>query len=200
MSINFNDVSSYPLSWPDSQPRTLERGFSRFASESVAVAVFMLQRELSLLGADEVKISTNIRVKADGFPSSEGVIRSRDPGAAVYFVRNRRPICIACDKYMYVEDNLKSIAKTIEAIRGIERWGSSEFLDQAFVGFTALPAPEKKRSIFEIVGLPSHAPTDLIVDAYTRLRNKLHPDAGGNHEKFVELQSAMEKFKKERGL
>jgi hypothetical protein len=62
-----------------------------------------------------------------------------DPGVAVYFELNGRSQVFACDKWDRVEDNLQAIRKTIEAIRGIERWGSSEMLNRIYKGFQALP-------------------------------------------------------------
>lgn len=58
---------------------------------------------------------------------------------AVYFTHEKEPKCFACDCFDRVEDNLQAIRKTIEALRGIERWGSSEMLNRVFKGFAALP-------------------------------------------------------------
>jgi hypothetical protein len=58
--------------------------------------------------------------------------RISDSGAAVYFTRKGRDQCIACDKWDSVRDNLHAIGKTIEALRGIDRWGTGEMVDAAF--------------------------------------------------------------------
>src|SRR3546814_19053229 len=47
----------------------------------------------------------------------------------------------ACDRWDTVRDNVRAIGKTIEAIRGIERWGASDMMERAFSAFEALPAP-----------------------------------------------------------
>ncbi len=36
-------------------------------------------------------------------------------------------------------DNIQAIRKTIEAMRGLERWGVSDMLQRTFSGFKALP-------------------------------------------------------------
>src|SRR3712207_8918795 len=42
---------------------------------------------------------------------------------------------LACDKWDRIADTIHAIAKTIEATRGIERWGSVT-TEQAFAGYT----------------------------------------------------------------
>ena len=63
-------------------------------------------------------------------------------------------MCFACDKWRDVYDNIYAIGKTIEALRGIERWGTGDMVEQAFTGFVALPSP---KSPWEILGVPSRA-------------------------------------------
>ena len=40
-----------------------------------------------------------------------------------------------------IEENARAIWKSIEALRGLERWGAKSFVDAAFRCFEALPAP-----------------------------------------------------------
>lgn len=48
-------------------------------------------------------------------------------------------MCFACEKWQDVYGNIYAIGKTIEALRGIERWGTGDMVEQAFTGFVALP-------------------------------------------------------------
>jgi len=57
----------------------------------------------------------------------------QDPGAAVYWRNGDKKLVLACDKYTSVGENLYAIGKTIEATRGIERWGAVT-AEQAFAG------------------------------------------------------------------
>ena len=41
---------------------------------------------------------------------------------------------IACDKWDSIRDNLHAVAKTIEALRGIDRWGTGEMVDAGTLG------------------------------------------------------------------
>jgi hypothetical protein len=39
-------------------------------------------------------------------------------------------MCLACDRWDKVQDNIYAIAMTIEPLRGIERWGSGSMVEQ----------------------------------------------------------------------
>lgn len=118
-----------------------------------------------------------------------------DPGVAVYFVRKGKRLCFACDKYDRVWKNMRAIQKTIEAMRGIERWGSSDMLDRAFTGFAALPAPDS-RKWWQVMGLNGSESKDTIRETYRRLARERHPDSGGSNAMMAELNSAYEEAMK----
>ena len=92
----------------------------------------------SRLGA--VTLSTNIPIRRDGQPFTR-FQRPDDPGAAIRFVLDgTAERCLACDKWLRVEDNVAAIAAHVKALRQIERWGVGS-REQAFAGYAALPAP-----------------------------------------------------------
>lgn len=135
-------IENYPLHWPAGKPRTPAHKIepSRFEPGNRPTEVANVQSELQRLGAKNVIVSTNLRLRGDGLPYA----RDRAPtdcGVAVYFDYSGGQKCFACDRWRTIEENLRAIFKSIEAIRGLERWGSKEFVDAAFTGFTALPAP-----------------------------------------------------------
>jgi len=139
-------TEAYPLQWPPHVKRTAphRRQRSRF-DVSPDRARRELRRESELLGR-YVVISTNVELRRDGEPYANRRAPS-DPGVAVYFDRKGEQVCVACDKHPAVWENMRAIGKTLEAMRGIERWGTSELLDQAFSGFTALPPPDQMSPI-----------------------------------------------------
>lgn len=138
-----------------------------------------------------VIISSNIPLKNDGFPRAD-YFRSNltDKGVAVYFKYGKKDMVLCCDRWTTVEDNMKAIFTTIEAIRGIERWGVSDFIERSFQGFAALPEG-RERKWFDVMGF-SQPPVEL-VDVKTHYRTmskELHPDNGGSHELQAELNNA----------
>jgi hypothetical protein len=99
-----------------------------------------MRNEIGRMGR-HVVVSTNKRIRRDGGVYA-GEKEPADPGVAVYFDREGDRVCFACDQYDRVWKNMRAITKTIEAMRGIERWGAKQMLDQAFQGFAALPPPD----------------------------------------------------------
>jgi hypothetical protein len=122
-------TEAYPLHWPEGRKRTdpYRRQRSRFQT-GFGMAVRQVIAELHRMGARNAVVSTNVPLRRDGLPLASAKNVS-DPGAAVYFRRKDKPMVFACDRWDKPEDNLWAIAKTIEAMRGIERWGSGDMTD-----------------------------------------------------------------------
>jgi hypothetical protein len=190
-------VEAFPLCWPAGFPRTNYRSYSKFDTEFVAArnGVF---HELNLMRASSVILSTNVRLNSDGVPAGKNA-EPKDPGVAVYFVRRGKPLVLPCDKWNRVRDNLQALRSSLEAMRGLERWGCSDILDRAFTGFTSLPAPEMPKPWFEILGVVPHADLDFIEDAYRRKMKLAHPDMGGSHEAAQRLNAAIEEARRAKG-
>jgi hypothetical protein len=184
--------SAYPLSWPLGRPRTPDRMDAPFKT-SFADARDGLLDELRRMRADSVVLSTNVELRRDGLPYAN---RSpADPAAAVYFTWRGNQYAFACDCWQKVEHNLQAIRKTIEAVRGIERWGTGEMVASAFAGFKALPeqaGPSSGATWWAVLGFASPVISEAEIDeAYKRLAKKYHPDQpGGSHELMQQLNQA----------
>lgn len=161
------------------------------------------------MGARSVVISTNVELRKDGLPYS-GRREPEDTGVAVYFILDGQEKCIPIDRWRSVADNLRACAKTIEAMRGIERWGAKNLVDAAFRGFTALPPPDGayaeaasvriKRNPWELLDIaPGTRDLDYLEFKYKTAAKKAHPDQGGSSEDFVEVRNAYETIKREMG-
>ena len=173
-------IEAFPLTWPLGRPRTQHREAARFKT-AFGAAVANIRREVELLGGQRLVISSNVPLRRDGFPSARpGYVG--DLGVAVYFDLKKKQMCFACDRWDKVEANMQAIAKTIEALRGIERWGSGQMVEQAFTGFLALPAPEQP---WQVLGVSSQATEKEIRDAHRRLASKHHPDHPGGDEQMM---------------
>lgn len=179
-------IEAFPLTWPPGRPRTKWPDQSRFRT-TLGVAIREVQNEVGRLGGSNLIISSNLPLRRDGMPYANAS-QPADRGVAVYFTYKKRPMCFACDRWGKVEENMWAIAKTIDALRGIERWGSGQMVEQAFTGFMALPAPEQP---WQTLGLETSAPTrQQVEDAHRRLAMKHHPDRGGDSETMGRINAA----------
>lgn len=194
--MNFDDVAAFPLCWPSGWQRVLpvNRKASQFKIANEYEATQGLRREVEALGGRDLIVSTSIPLRRDGIPYSKPPVDG-DPGVAIYFVRKKQRICFACDQYTLVKDNIHALTKTIEALRGIERWGSSGLLERAFTGFAALPSARSK-PWHEVLGVSANASADQAQKAYRALARDRHPDTGGSDAEMSELNDAFAEAKK----
>lgn len=147
------------------------------------------------MGATNVVISSNFRLRRDGLPYVDQE-RIKDPGVAAYFVLSGRTQCIPCDRWATPQENARAIAKSVEALRGLDRWGAKAFVDAAFKGFEALPAPSSEwRKILDVH--PRSASLSDAESAYRFLAHINHPDKGGAPGKMAELNAAIAAARKE---
>jgi hypothetical protein len=178
-------TEAYPLQWPAGKPRKQYPERSKFGERSIDAATTILREELRRLGASNMVLSSNLRLRNDGLPYSKQA-QPCDQGVAVYFTYKQQPMCFACDRWDRIQDNIYAIAMTIEALRGIERWGSGSMVEQAFTGFVALPGT----SPWDILGVPRTATREQIESAYRKKARSAHPDNGGSHEAMTRLNLA----------
>lgn len=211
----------FPLQWPERFTRTPDdrRMRSKFGHKqtgqvALGYARDELLRELDRLGAANYVITSDLPVRSDGLPYASG--RATDPGVAAWFVLadgngNPHERVFACDRWLSHAENMLAIAKSVEAIRGLDRWGMSDVVERVVGGFTALPAgsgdeyippapPQKARPWREVFNVPGvfadhMKPPELL--AFVKLRHReaikaAHPDKeGGSHELAAELNAAL---------
>lgn len=197
-------VSSYPLSWPVGKPRTEphKRSRARFGTKgsngwmretTFQEAASMLYRELELLKAKNAVLSSNLQLRNDGIPYANQR-RPEDVGIAVYFSYEGNDTVMSCDMWDRPEDNIKAIAKTIENLRGIERWGSKDMMKASFRGFMQLPSPDMivpaRRWFSDCNNL------EELEHEYRLVAKELHPDVGGDVDEFTEMKRQYEMERK----
>jgi hypothetical protein len=186
---------AYPLAWPVGRKRTESWGRERARFETTfARARDNIIREVQLLAGKYpdplVIISTNIALRRDGLPLA-GQRQPEDVGVAVYFTYKKKQRCFACDRWNKIEDNMQAICKTIEALRGIARWGTGDMLEAAFTGFDALPNPAN-RSWRDVLGVPDGWNLDQVRARYRTLAGENHPDRGGSGARMADINRAWE--------
>ena len=208
--------SPYPLSWPDGWPRTerykrdrsafdIDRGFN--AARDGALHCLHLMR-----GVSHVVITSNLPVNTRGLPYTTNQGNIDDPGIAVWWVQKGEERVIACDRWLSATENMRAIDKSLEALRGLDRWGATQIVERAFAGFAALPPgsgteiiPDPPASTHwrDVLGLRdvdrlSKAHQLIIVRAnYRELIARAHPDRGGTHEQAAALGAALAAAEKE---
>lgn len=192
------------LVWPEGWIETTKRIEGKFTPKSIQGRAADIVSEVSRLGGRSLRITCeapmmNPRAGIGFREAADQLERSllqKVPGCAVYFQFKGKPLAIACDKFTKLEQNMRAIALTIEAIRGIERWGSSELMERSFAGFAELPSSGSSgngKAWFEILGVLETASLDTISLAYRALAKKYHPDTeGGSEAKMKELNAAMD--------
>jgi hypothetical protein len=217
--------SPYPLQWPADTPRTkpADRRRSKFYDRrklpdgrlsapqplSLYETAKELLAELGRLRASHVVITSMLPTRHDGLPYSDG--RSEDPGVAVWCVYRGRERVFACDEWTTPAENIRAITLSIDALRGLARWGMADVAERAFAGFAALPpgAPEPPpkrdwRAVFGVAELVdtlmASSADDLLAVVKARHRKMIaecHPDAGGDTARAAELNAALDEAEKE---
>jgi len=184
-------TEAYPLAWPAHWPRTQTQRRGPFKT-SFAKSRDALILELCRLGATNIVISTNLGLRRNGLAyANQG--QPDDTGVAVYFTLAGDQQCIPCDLWTLIQDNIQAIRKTVEALRGIERWGAKSMVKAAFAGFKALPAPEAALSWTRILQIPNSASLEEINRSY-RARARLNAN---NESAIRDLNLAVEQARKD---
>lgn len=202
------NVTRWPLSWPDGWKRTPlhQRLAARFTKQearygenntswmqkralSFTEACDRLESQVRLFHAERPVISSNVELGMRGTPvAREGDKQLADPGVALYFTLKGQARCLACDLYRTPAGNIAALAAHIDALRRIDRYGVGT-LDQAFAGY----APRLQAAPSEwwiVLGVPRVSSAHTINDAFTRLMREAHPDAGGSDAAAARLTEA----------
>jgi hypothetical protein len=208
-------TSAHPLRWPAAVRRTRDPEPSRFKGATIAGEIEIIRRAVALIGGKNLVISSNVPLKANGAPYSEEPGRGVDAGVAVYWAMPNDtgtlvPHAMPCDRWRTVADNLHAVALSLEAMRGLDRWGAVT-VSQAFAGFAALPPGSSEtpaRDWREVLGAPPWGgawPADLgdedtlglARNRYRRAMAAVHPDRGGTTEQAAEINIALEQCERE---
>lgn len=192
-------IETYPLCWPDGVRRSQSRIRSAFKANGKTVyrVRTKLREEVKRMNGKDLIISTNQRTKNDGEPVANAK-EPEDTGVAVYFDLGYRTVCLACDRWYKLWENLYSIAMTIEAMRAVDRWGVSDLLDRMFTGFTAL-TDDAGKGWAAILQVSGDATEGEIKSAYRERMKEAHPDAGGSTEKAAEINAAYQQAMEDIG-
>jgi DnaJ-class molecular chaperone len=102
-----------------------------------------------------------------------------------------------------VRDNIRAIGITLQNLRQIERYGTSQMVDAAFAGFTAIPANAgggtplvPPQPWYDVLHVSPDAPSSVVEAAYRATLKTSHPDTGGSQEGFEAVQPAYREAQK----
>lgn len=183
-------TEAYPLHWPPAWPRERKPKEARFKTK-FAIARDGLLDELRMLSAKHIVISTNVELRLDGLPYANRR-EPADSGVAVYFMLDGVQQCIPCDKWKKVKDNIQAVRLTVQALRGLERWGSKGMVNAAFSGFAQLS--DGSTTWHDVLGVRPNASSEEVKRAYRNSVKKHHPDRGGDPEQFAAVKSAYDNY------
>ena len=184
-------TQAFPLHWPEHWPKTPphKRARSKFDTPLVTARDELL-RELRLMGATHIVISSYLQLRQDGLPYANQR-QPDDPAVAVWFYWRGEQRCIPCDRWDRVQDNINAIRHTVAAMRGVERWGTGEMLKRTAHVFDALPPPDASRHWHQVLGVSPHATESEIRAAYRQRATQWHPDhPDGDPDRMKELNAA----------
>ncbi len=184
-------MERYPLQWPLGYRRTSVRIDSRFKTSMDGAQEF-LRNEIRRIGGFNLIVSTNVPTRSDGGLYADWMRRKiDDPGVAIYFTYRGKDVVMCCDQYLRVGDNVYALGKGIEALRGMDRWGVSDFINRAFTGFAMLTdGSAKENPWYEVLGVLPLANLHEIKEAYRKKAMSCHPDKGGSVEAFQRVSNA----------
>lgn len=193
-------ASAYPLSWPDTFPRSKAREKGQFRT-TLAGALKNVETSMRAFSRDSGKSISGLVISSN---VTLGVQKPDDPGVAIWFTWDGLGVCIAVDRYQTVEANLQAVHHIIEARRTELRHGTLALVRATFQGFAALPPPPgsaTKKTWREVLGFGSvFRPTAEHINAkYREKARAVHPDAGGSTEAMAELNRARDEALKEVG-
>lgn len=193
-------VEFVPLERPIDQAEPPKRSQFRL---SQGRSINELRSELARIKATSVAIEVDVKpeeIRRNGFLSVRATTRT--PGVRVSATTAEYGSLVwETARYDNWPDNVLAIAKTLEALRALDRWGVTKG-GQQYRGWAQLPGdvaemmrPEDAwRILCELgsaTGLAGIKPTPEISRSVYRSASKAsHPDAGGDAEKFRELGKA----------
>ncbi|WP_420147199.1 J domain-containing protein [Spirosoma sp.] len=213
-------IPAHPLQWPVSRDRTKAPGAATYSTILTTAYDYVL-KQLTLLGAKKIVISSNAVLKKDGKPSAKQP-KIADSGVAVWFQWSGSQTIwysISCDIYNSIADNLRAIGLSVIDIRNITRRLNTPLIRM----FMATPpqdqsqqqkppprqepppprqeykreAPQFWRSVLSVSLTAGWPETKR---AYYQLAKIRHPDTGGSAAQFQELSRAYSEAKKYFGV
>ncbi len=198
------DLRFVPLyKWPGEATRG--RKAAQFRAK-YSQTLDLLEEELRKIQGKDITVQaffTLSQIRNDGWPYSAA--RPSAPGVILSFRTKDGSLSFPCDRYQTVDDNLRAIALSLQALRAVDRYGVTKRAEQ-YAGWKRIEAPKpngfdskEAAAAFIITEADSaNLPRSIIADAalrssiYRQAARRLHPDSPtGDHDLFIKLQQAL---------
>lgn len=208
MSLDYTIVP-LPQPWPGKATPAFSRARPQFKTIWTK-ALRLLEREINYLQGRHVTFAVDVderAIRQDGQLRADA--RLRTPAVIVGFdmpdpADRKRMVKMSfpCDRFTYWQENIDAIARALEALRMIDRYGVQQ--GKQYTGFKALPGAGESTTTMTahdaaktlVFFAPEHDIASIIANAEAAGRAirgaqmKTHPDRGGGAEGFVRVQEA----------
>jgi hypothetical protein len=207
MALDYK-VTTLPPTWPGKRTAFPQR--SKFKTKWTET-LRILEREVDHLGGRKVEIAVDVQPR---HLRQDGQLRAdARPGNAVVFSflngKGER-LAFPCDTFAWWQDNLYAIARALEALRMVERYGVSA--SSQYAGFKALPAQTAPTmtasaaalliaSITDVHPLNVEQDAELAKTAVRSAIFRTHPDRnGGDGSQFERVDAARKVLSSHHGV
>ncbi|UVG35401.1 DnaJ-like chaperonin [Microbacterium phage Zagie] len=190
--------------WPGAHTRSRRSAPFRYGGKPVKLTTTLseLDVELRAVGAKDAELLVAIdpaKFRRDGRPYANAV--AEHPGVILSFdIPKLGRVSYPCDTFTTWEDNLRAIVLSLEALRKVDRYGTTQHREQyrGFLAIEATAAPagfanagDARAFLARVSGLDAS-------DVRTQLRHaqiRSHPDRGGDAAIFQRVSLAERKLR-----
>lgn len=192
------------------RPMTVEPSYKNLGRCSIRPthtdSMKAIRYELARIGATDVIIEAGFaehQIRNDGYPYSGA--KPNHSTVRISFRRGgKTPMAMTCGGHSEWYFNVYLIAKTLEALRAVDRYGCTQGGEQ-YEGWSQLPPPpppadptpgraqewrgvaSARRWMGDLCGMPEGTPIEVL---YRECAKKAHPDAGGSNELMAKVTRA----------
>jgi hypothetical protein len=180
-------VTRFSASWAETEHQLLDE-VDRLSGRNLVIEVDVREQDLRVDG----------RIRAKAHATSPAVVIAFETTA-------HGPMLYRCDTFTTAyadqgpawQHNVRAIAKTLEALRAVDRYGATE-TGQQYTGFKALPGgtpmpagPERMTEADAGEVIRGYGGSyNTLRESYRAALRATHPDHGGRREDFDRLQQA----------
>ena len=164
------------------------RNYTLTTNKSWSATQNDLQIEFSKWGVTEWDTNYPRGARLEGRRQGEA-----DRTVTLTYKKDGKTVLLSMNRQDRAVDNLRVLFLAIESMRLNERRGIGEVLQSAYA---QLQAPEVFNP-YEVLGVYSNQPIEVIEAAYKAKVKSAHPDAGGSDEEMQKLNRAITLIREE---